>query len=415
MDKEVLYWGCMFLALALAIVYNVLIAKKFKIKIWVIVVCSLILFAFNWGISYINAFVEAGFVKPYTVNGVRAWIYAPLAFFAFSLMFKVDYKRLCDALTPCFILGFAFGKLGCVFEGCCKGIPYEGFGAVYHEGFKRFVFPVQLVEAIVAFIVFLAFVVYVVKSKYKVTGRQYPVMLIVYTGRFFFEYLRDNIKIWNGLSSLSFHALFGGLVGGIWLFFTTATGKLCLVKIRNFFRKIFHKKLIPVLTKEEYKKQIQDMQTLLNTSSKNDFSENQIVKFQEIENKELTDKVKNTKKKYYYTIGVSFIIFVLCVLHLILLRSEVMDIILVSFFAVFSFSLIVYSIIVLAILNSKLKIDSKNNPVIINKPDEEVVWLLYNNKAYLLHLNLSKDNNKKMILKQFMSEFDNKYLIKNKV
>lgn len=164
---------------------------------------------------------------------MRAWVFGPLYFYACSLLFRIDFKRLSDAMTPCFMLGFGFAHLGCMFAGCCHGYPYGGFGAIYNPVMKCYAFPVQLLESIGGFVLFAIFVIHAVKTGFRITGRQYPVMLMCYTGRFFFEFLRDNEKLFGGVSSLSLHALFGGLVGVIWFYCTSESGKRRLAKITN--------------------------------------------------------------------------------------------------------------------------------------------------------------------------------------
>ena len=242
MNQNAMYWATIFAALFLVIIYNLLIAKKFNVSKWKIVVITLIFFVFNWGITYLTAFIEAGLQPPPSSNGVRAWVYVPLFLSAASLVFRVDFRRLCDSLTPCLIAGFAFGHIGCIFTGCCQGYPYDGFGAIYNEDAGCTLFPIQLIEAGAAFILFAAYVIYVIKSKYRITGRQYPVMLIAYMGRIVFEFFRDNEKLWGGISVLSLHSLFGGLVGLVWLFFTTAKGKQVAAKIQNAFRKLLKRR-----------------------------------------------------------------------------------------------------------------------------------------------------------------------------
>ena len=56
------------------------------------------------------------------------------------------------------------------------------------------------------------------KNDFKVTGEYYPFMLILFGySRFLLEFLRDNQKLFLGISSLAIHALVMGVVGTIWL------------------------------------------------------------------------------------------------------------------------------------------------------------------------------------------------------
>lgn len=409
MSNNALYWGTIFAALALCILYNVLIAKKFHISRWKIVVITLIFFVFNWGITYLTAFVEAGLQPPGTANGVRAWVYVPFFLSASSLLFKIDFKRLCDALTPCLILGFAFAHVGCVFTGCCHGYPYEGFGAIYNEELGCNLFPIQIVESIAAYILFFAFVVYVVKSKFRVTGRQYPVMLIAYMGRIVFEFFRDNEKIFLGFSSLAFHSLFGGLVGAVWFFFTTPTGKVYAAKIKNVFRKLLKKEALSVLTKEEYKLQISEMQDQLTNPQEVYPTAGELLLPIEISDEKFKEKTKKTNRWLAITAAVSAVVLTLCLLYLIVIHAVKMATTLVTIFSVFSSFLLIYSVVMLIIFNKKLKTAKvkTTTPILLKKPDEDVTWMLYRKRLFIVHFNTCPMCNKKL----HFSEVKNKKIV----
>lgn len=250
-----IYWSCIFAALFFCVLYNAATSKKYGIPRWKFLTVTLLAFGFNWGISYILAWIEAGFGAPETVNGVRAWLFAPFFFLACSFAFRIEPKRLTDAITPCYVLGFAIGKFGCIFGDCCYGYAYEGPLHIYNSALGYNVFPVQLLESVAALFLFIGFLVYVLKSDFRITGKQYPTMLVFYAGRFIFEYFRDNRKIWHGLSALSFHALADGIVGAVWLYFMTPAGKRTAVRIGNFFRRLFGKEQTPVLTAAGYAEQ----------------------------------------------------------------------------------------------------------------------------------------------------------------
>lgn len=320
MRGSALYWGCIYFAFALCIGYNLITSKKYGITTWKFLVITILAFGFNWGASYLLAWVEAGFSTPEAVNGVRAWLFAPFYFLSCALVFRIEPKRLMDAITPCYVLGFAFGKLGCVFGDCCYGYAYSGPLHIYNSELGYNVFPVQLVESVAALLLFIGFVVYVIRSGFRITGRQYPAMLVFYTGRFFFEYLRDNTKIWHGLSALSFHALIGGIAGVIWLFFTSPAGMRTAAVIRNFFRKLRGRELLPVLNANEYK----------------EYMEDHVFDY-------VTEKEEPTKKELFPYIFGSVVVLLCCVLILTQFAEiSKMMIGLVAYFAVISAALLIY-------------------------------------------------------------------------
>lgn len=58
-------------------------------------------------------------------------------------------ELIADAYVPSIPLGHGFGRIGCLFAGCCYGLPYDGIGAVWliDAGIPYPVFPIQLLEA----------------------------------------------------------------------------------------------------------------------------------------------------------------------------------------------------------------------------------------------------------------------------
>lgn len=74
-----------------------------------------------------------------------------IAFLPLGMLFSGE-KRLAsmaNAYVPAIPLGHGIGRVGCLFAGCCYGLPYAGVGAVRLEeaGIPYPVFPIQLVEA----------------------------------------------------------------------------------------------------------------------------------------------------------------------------------------------------------------------------------------------------------------------------
>ncbi|MCQ2555924.1 MAG: prolipoprotein diacylglyceryl transferase [Clostridia bacterium] len=156
-------------------------------------------------------------------------------------------------VAPLCALGFGISHIGCVFEGCCHGYAYEGPFAIYNPVLNYNVFPTPILESLLAILAFVGLMIYMGKKKWKTNGQMYPIMLILFSGRFFLEFLRDNEKIWLGCSSLSFHALFAGVVGIVWLIVLNKINKRKKVSStststeENFYKKI-------EISKEEYNK-----------------------------------------------------------------------------------------------------------------------------------------------------------------
>ena len=106
-----------------------------------------------------------------------------------------DTANLC---APSIVLAHAFGRLGCLFAGCCYGKPCEAWYCVWNEYLGYTVFPVQLVESL--FLFALAAVLIYRRRK----GGRYgiPAYMIAYgVFRFFIEYARGDDR---GASFFSF-------------------------------------------------------------------------------------------------------------------------------------------------------------------------------------------------------------------
>lgn len=113
--------------------------------------------------------------------------------FIFVLIFakkkKIAIKRLSDLLLPSLLIFHTFGRIGCLFAGCCYGIE-SSWGIVDSSGTVRL--PVQLFEAIFVFS-FLC-VIQILHPERKWKGILLPLYLVVYPiGRFFLEFLRGDV------------------------------------------------------------------------------------------------------------------------------------------------------------------------------------------------------------------------------
>jgi phosphatidylglycerol:prolipoprotein diacylglycerol transferase len=96
-------------------------------------------------------------------------------------------------------LGFAVGRIGCLFNGCCYGIPARGPIAVDIADVSRQ--PVQIYEA--SLLLTLAAVLYASRLKPRPPGRLWRLFLVGFCGiRFGTEFLRGDPSIHLGPLSL---------------------------------------------------------------------------------------------------------------------------------------------------------------------------------------------------------------------
>lgn len=105
--------------------------------------------------------------------------------------------------VPCIVLAHAFGRLGCLFAGCCYGSVTEsaiGINMWVNGQWQRRV-PVQLFESLFLFLLFAVLLFLAVKKKCEYTASIY---LIVYgIWRFFIEFARDDDRGSSGIEFLS--------------------------------------------------------------------------------------------------------------------------------------------------------------------------------------------------------------------
>src|SRR6056297_2348186 len=147
------------------------------------------------------------FFDLFSISGPYALIWGLLTAIAFSFplskIFKVDVLEVSDFFSPSIALGGFFAKLGCLFNGCCFGIPCgQDFPLATH--FSTFsnaghfypgipLYPVQLFESITWLAVFIILNLRQKNKKY--TGELIIIMAYIYcSSRFFIEFIRFHEK-----------------------------------------------------------------------------------------------------------------------------------------------------------------------------------------------------------------------------
>ena len=194
--------------------------------------------AFSLALLYITMllipWVESGFQGGLNgQNMVKTYVFAPIIFVIDCLVFKIDFRKVSDmhAVWPMLLHGIS--HFACLIPNCCAGYCYK-------EGTKMYdlaqtltgtnMIPNQAFESIAALIIgaIIFFIAY--KKNFKLNGRLFYVMLIVYgINRFFWEFLRNNDKIIVfgemtnaesgnfGISNLAFYSIAMVIVGIVFL------------------------------------------------------------------------------------------------------------------------------------------------------------------------------------------------------
>ena len=149
-------------------------------------------------------------------NIVRVFVYIPLIAYPVAKLLRIAYKDIMSMLAFGPIAVQAVSHLGCIFEGCCHG--YVQDWGLYNRNTGSLHFPTQPMEALISWLIIIYLLIRSKKHNHVPDGKEYPLMLVIFgSTRFLCEFLRDNDKLWLGISSLAFHALFMFLVGLLWL------------------------------------------------------------------------------------------------------------------------------------------------------------------------------------------------------
>lgn len=126
-------------------------------------------------------------------------IFAVLLVFIFC---KISNLKFFDVLSALFVaapLIHSLGRIGCLFSGCCYGLPYDGIFSVFIRGEYRI--PVQMIESAGLFLIFIIQLFLMKNHKAKLISNY----LISYALlRFFCEFLRgDSARGFIGFFSVS--------------------------------------------------------------------------------------------------------------------------------------------------------------------------------------------------------------------
>ena len=209
-NKIPLYGICFFLGIIIAAISSFLLARKKNIDIFdFLAATAYILIGALIGAKLLFLIVSAkeiirleltfiemikgGFVFYGGLLGGFAalWIYCK--------QYKLNFYQYADVITLFLPLGHAFGRIGCLFAGCCYGMEYSGICNIVYESSYNFntplntpLLPTQAIEAILlTFLFFLLFFCFRKKQEGLITFvylQGYSIM------RFILEFFRGDIE-----------------------------------------------------------------------------------------------------------------------------------------------------------------------------------------------------------------------------
>ncbi|MDD4178442.1 MAG: prolipoprotein diacylglyceryl transferase [Candidatus Margulisbacteria bacterium] len=147
---------------------------------------------------------------------------AILAVVVFARQKNIPLLNLLDAITPGTALGYAIGRLGCFFNGCCFGLPTNlPWGITFPSGSLAAFYcpnerlhPTQLYSSLIVLILFLG-LLWLYKNK-KFSGQIFFSGLVGYAlYRFLIEFLRYSPIHWLALTPSQWLAIIM-LIFGLW-------------------------------------------------------------------------------------------------------------------------------------------------------------------------------------------------------
>ncbi len=180
---------------AAMIIVSLCVRKRLELKIWNSLLFTVVAFlsdglgAFLMGKAYTAVVASLGGdgVSNYSIYG--AVFLTPVLIMLSARVINQPWRQIIDMVALSEMFARAFGKLGCVFFGCCWG--FECDYGVYNYLQKKTMFPSPIFEVGTMLIIIVIGFLFLYKSKRYVPGCLYPIMSLLYgVTRFFWEFTR---------------------------------------------------------------------------------------------------------------------------------------------------------------------------------------------------------------------------------
>lgn len=140
--------------------------------------------------------------------------------YLFCKIKKLEFLKYFDLVMPSIAIAQGFGRVGCMFAGCCYGRETDSwFHVIYHSSDFApngvALIPTQLIMAVLNFIHFFI-LAFLAKKVVKHDGQVAGFYLVFYSvGRFFLEYLRNDprgeVKMFSTSQFISLFILAAGV------------------------------------------------------------------------------------------------------------------------------------------------------------------------------------------------------------
>lgn len=186
--------------------------RKYNISFKHYLLTMMVLYPVGYLWMLVYAWIDSGFQTWGVKNIVRIFVYYPVFLWPVAKITRIKLGKLLDYCAPGLTLLQAVDHLACIFPGCCHGYPARW--GVWNRMTDSYLFPIQWLESAVAFAILIYLLRKAEWKHFSGDGLVYADFLILYgSTRFLLEFLRDNAKLFFGISGLALHALFMVFVG----------------------------------------------------------------------------------------------------------------------------------------------------------------------------------------------------------
>lgn len=207
-----LYWGCYALGFLAIFLFNAVYAKRYSISAKKGLLYTVVSYAMIYLWAYFLAWVINGFRWGHH-NAIRVYIWFPLILFLLQKPFRIPFKTACEYMVPSTCIVYGIARFGCLFVGCCHGVPASW--GVFSYVAQANCFPIQFFESITSLLIGIIMIYLAYRKDYRADGSLYPLLLIVYgANRFIWEFFSASPRIFCGITELGIWA-FGTMILGI--------------------------------------------------------------------------------------------------------------------------------------------------------------------------------------------------------
>ena len=214
--SQTVYQSIVYFTFFVQFIFLFFYRKKCGISLKETILTVVIIYPFLYFWMLVVTWAELGFKNWGSNNIVRMYVWVPLVVFFFAKLLTLPSKTLDDFLAPSMALQQTVGHTVCPFAGCCNGYPCEW--GIYNPVSEQCLFPNQWLECLVSLVILIVLLKYADHEGHKGSGKVFSMFMILFgSTRFLLEFLRDNEKVFFGISELAVHAALLALVGVYWL------------------------------------------------------------------------------------------------------------------------------------------------------------------------------------------------------